>query len=84
MGNLKERYFLFTSKSHEKVRLDFTRRTIDEFIKYWNCGYSSKLIGRKLSLKPVEIALIAMDLEYDGKISSRPGGIYGTVDKEVS
>jgi len=80
----KNRYYLFTAETHEEVRLDFTGRTIDLFIKYWNQGYSSELIGKKLRLKQVEIALIVMDLEYDGKISPRPGGIFGTVNKEVS
>ncbi len=80
----KNRYYLFTSEPHEKIRLDFTETAIKNFIDYWNRGYSHKLIGRKLQLKQVEIALIAMDLEYAGLISQRDGGIFGTVDKEVS
>ncbi|BDH60122.1 hypothetical protein MTP04_02520 [Lysinibacillus sp. PLM2] len=79
-----KRYYLFTSDSHEKIRLDFPSRTIKAFIDYWNKGYSSKLIGRKLGLKQIEIALIAMDLEFAGEITARPGGIFGTVEKEVS
>mgnify|MGYP001263285999 CR=1 FL=1 len=80
---VKNRYYLFTSEPHEKIRLDFTKASIKKFIDYWNRGYSYKIIGRKLQLKQIEIALIAMDLEYAGLINQREGGIFGTVDKEV-
>lgn len=34
----KKRYYLFTSEPHENVRLDFTRKTIERFLMYWEAG----------------------------------------------
>lgn len=73
----KNRYYLFTSESHEDVRLDFTEKTIIRFLELWEANYTHEVICRRLQIEPIELALIAMDLDYVGRLPERENGFWG-------
>lgn len=74
----KGRYYLFTSESHESVRLDYSEGTIAKFLELWKANFSNKAICKELKLKQVELALIVMDLDYAGRLPERKNGFWGT------
>lgn len=73
----QKRYYLFTSIQHEDVRLDFTEKTITRFLELWEADYTHEFICRRLRIEPVELALIAMDLDHAGRLPERKNGFWG-------
>lgn len=73
----KNRYYLFTSEAHETVRLGFTKKTIDRFLELWEDNKTHKEICKALKVTEIELALIAMDLQYAGRLSDRKNGFWG-------
>ena len=73
----KGRYYLFTSEQHEEVRLDYTQKTIERFLELWKEGIPYKQMCKKLMISPTELALIAIDLAYVGKLPERKHGFWG-------
>lgn len=67
------RYSLFLSEAHEEIRLEFTTDCVKKFIDMWNTGYTKEEICKALHIKPVELALIVIDLDYAGIIQPRDG-----------
>ena len=74
---MKGRYFLFTSETHEDVRLDFPASILEKFLTLWSDGESHEYICRKCRIKPIEMALIVMDLEYADRLPKRKNGFWG-------
>ena len=70
------RHFLFTGEAHDDVRLDFPTSTISRLLELWNKGYDHDYICRQLCIKPIEMALIVMDLEYADKLPKRKNGFW--------
>lgn len=70
------RHFLFTGDEHDDVRLDFPTSTINQLLELWNKGYGHEYICNKLKIKPIEMALIVMDLEYADKLPKRKNGFW--------
>ena len=77
-----KRYYLFSSELHDEVRLDFTPETINRFLELWQAGYSHEAISKRLQVLPIELALIAMDLDYIGRLPERKGGFWGKDEDE--
>lgn len=75
----KKRYYLFTSEPHENVRLDFTNKTIDRFLTYWEAGETYEAMCGKLKVSEVELSLIAIDLQYTGRLPKRENGFWGVL-----
>lgn len=73
----RRRYYLFTEKEHESIRLDYPADTKQEFIRLWNEGHGIKTICKKLRLQEIEFALITLSLSYSGLIKQRKRGIHG-------
>lgn len=59
------------------VNLLFKEQEIADFMELWEGGISLLNIARKLRRKPVEIALLIIDLELSKEITPRDSGIYG-------
>lgn len=78
----QKRYYLFTSELHEDVRLDFTEKIINAFLELWQEDYTHEIICRKLQIKPIELALIVMDLDYAGRLPERACGFWGNREEE--
>lgn len=74
---MSKRYYLFTNKECDQIRLDFPPMTVERFIQLWNKGVPFEKIFKTLRLKPVEAALIMIDLEYSGRIQQRRRGLKG-------
>lgn len=75
---MKGRHFLFTSEVHDDVCLDFLDSTINKLLELWNKGYDHEYICNKLRIKPIDMALIVMDLEYADKLPKRKNGFLGS------
>lgn len=74
---MSKRYYLFTNEECDQIRLDFPPLTIERFIQLWNNDVPFEKIFKTLRIKPVEAALIMIDLEYSGRITSRKQGLDG-------
>lgn len=59
------------------INLLFKNREVADFKELWNAGISLENIARKLRRKPVEIALLIIDLELQDKLEPRSSGIRG-------
>lgn len=72
-----KRYYLFSSLAHDDIEFGFPQDLIESVKELWNEGETSKEICNQLKLKPIELALIVMDLDYAGHMNVRDGGFFG-------
>lgn len=77
----KGRYYLFTSELHETVQLDFTQGTINKFLELWKANVPYERMCKSLRISPTELALIAIDLDYIGRLPEREGGFWGPEER---
>ena len=70
-------YYLFAAEGEKEIRLDYPRRTINNFIEKWNEGKSISEICFDLKINQAEFILITVDLSVKGKVQQRTKGIYG-------
>lgn len=71
------KYVLFTQDVHDEIRWDYTTDKIQQVLDLWNEGYRYVEIGKKLSLRKIEVMLILLDLAEQKKIPERAGGLFG-------
>lgn len=73
-----KRYYLFTADEHEKIRLDYTPKTIDNIIFMWEGGATRSQICKRNKINETELMLIVIDLYHAGRLGERPGGFWAS------